>query len=290
MSIKLLTVASLLAAFLGGTFTPPPQPSSSAAAPLRVMSFNIRFNNPNDGADAWPHRKDRVAQLIRFHQADIVGVQEALKGMLDDLQERLPRHEWVGVGRADGKEEGEFSAIFYRPRRLELLEHDTFWLSETPEQVASVGWDASMERIATWARFRDRLTGEIFYHVNTHFDHRGEEARRESARLIVDRVREIAGNTPTVITGDFNAVEDSPPYEVLTGADAFRDAFYASEQAPYGPNSTWNGFEEITPGRRIDFIFVGSDVQVLQHGILTDAWDGRFPSDHLPVLAEVAIQ
>ena len=268
--------------------TAPPSPADSS---LRVMSFNIRFNNPDDGEDAWPNRRDRVAQLIRFHDADVVGVQEALLGQLQDLQERLPEYDWVGVGRADGKQEGEYSAIIYRDDRLALLDHDTFWLSETPQEVGSVGWDAALERIVTWARFRDRRTGEVFFHFNTHFDHRGEEARRESAALILEQIDEIAGSdVPVVLTGDFNALEDSAPYRILTGSDGLRDAYYASKRDHYGPSSTWTGFEEIAEGRRIDYVFVNDEVEVLQHGIITDRWGEHFPSDHLPVLAEIVLQ
>jgi len=266
--------------------------------PLRVMSFNLRYDEPKDGSNAWPHRRDMVASMIRFHDADLVGVQEALAPMLADLQERLPSHAWLGVGRADGKSGGEFSAIFYRTDRLELVDRGTFWLSETPEVPGSKSWDAALERIVTWARFRDRRTGKAFYHFNTHFDHQGEQARLESAKLLLRRLREKAGDGPALVTGDLNTVPGSAPYLTLTEAgpqdDAsprpLRDALTVSEQPPHGPTGTWNGFKAIEPGHRIDFVFVTDDVRVLRHGILSDTWDGRFPSDHLPVLAEIALQ
>jgi endonuclease/exonuclease/phosphatase family metal-dependent hydrolase len=231
--------------------------------------------------------------LIRFHEVDAVGVQEALLHQLADLEQRLPGFGRVGVGRADGREAGEYSAILYRTARLQLLESATFWLSPTPEIPGSKGWDTAIERIATWARFRDRETGCELVHLNTHFDHIGEEARRESARLIRRRLRRIANGLPVVVTGDLNAVPTSVPYRILTSdtlPDAIRplvDAFRVSEQPHYGPISTWTAFRAIEPDRRIDYVLVSSDVRVERHGILPDSWDGRFPSDHLPVLASV---
>ena len=267
---------------------------SASRTPLRVMSFNLRYDNPNDGANAWPNRKDWVASLVRFHDADVVGVQEALAHMLTDLDTRLPGYARVGVGRADGRAKGEFSAILYRTGRLTLLDSGTFWLSPTPEVVASKGWDAALERVATWARFRDRASGCSYLHLNTHFDHMGEVARQESARLIRRRLAELARGLPVVMTGDLNAVPSSLAYRTLTrdtvaGAIApLDDAMSKSRSGHYGPTSTWTAFRAIEPGRRIDYVLVSAPVTVLTHGALPDSWDGRFPSDHLPVLASLA--
>ena len=264
---------------------PRARPLQEAPDGLHAMSFNIRFNNPDDGEHAWPNRKDRVASVIRFHEADVAGLQEALIGQIRDLEARLPGYAWVGVGRGDGAEDGEFSPIFYRTERLELLEHDTFWLSTTPDVPGSQSWDAALPRIVTWARFRDRQTGQAFYHFNTHFDHRGETARLESARLITQQVDAIAEGAPTVVTGDFNVTPDAPPYAHLAGT--FADA-YAAVEAPHGPPGTYFGFEVTTEeGRRIDYVFTAGGVAVQRFGTLTDQWRGAYPSDHLPVLAEV---
>lgn len=299
--MKLFLMLPLLVLF---AYAPPAEgkhaaslsPAADTAASLQVLSFNLRLNTPADSQDAWPHRKENVAQLIQFYRTDVMGVQEALPGMLEDLEEELPEFEWFGEGR-DSTRSDEYSAIFYRPDRLELLSHDTFWLSETPEVPGSQSWDAALPRIVTWGRFRDRENGAVFYHFNTHFDHQGEEARRESAHLLLRHIEQIAGDTPVVVTGDFNADDTSQPYRILTGSDttaddlpALHDAKDTSESGHYGPNSTWNGFEEVAPDNRIDFIFVRGDVRVLRHAILTDTWNGRFPSDHLPVLAEVVIE
>lgn len=263
------------------------------APPLRIMSFNLRLNVASDGANAWPYRRDWVAALIRFHEADAVGVQEALVDMLRDLDERLPGFDRVGVGRADGREGGEFSAILYRTARLALLDSGTFWLSPTPEVPGSKGWDAALERIATWARFRDRATGCTYLHLNTHFDHIGETARQESARLIRRRLATLAAGDPVIVTGDLNSDPRSPVYRIFTrdtipdAIPPLADAFFVSETGHYGPTSSWTAFKAIEPDRRIDYVLVSPGVRVHSHGILPDSWNGRFPSDHLPVLATV---
>ena len=296
------TGVALAIAFLGGcTARPSPGPSpevrrEATAPPLRVMTFNIRYDTPNDGPNAWPHRRDWVAALIRYHEADAIGVQEALVHMLEELDARLPGFARVGVGRSDGRQAGEFSAILYRTARLDLLESGTFWLSPTPEAAGSKGWDAAIERVATWARFRDRATGCSHIHLNTHFDHVGVIARRESALLIRQRLGAMAGGLPVVVTGDVNADPASEPYRILTTDSAgvpgpvLRDAFAVSREGHYGPTSTWTAFRAIEPGRRIDYILVSADVGVGKHAILPDRWDDRFPSDHLPVLASLEIR
>ena len=269
-------------------------PSVVQAAPtradttLRVMTFNIRYNNPGDGAHAWPHRKERVASVIRFHQADFVGMQEALQGQIDDLEGLLPGYAWIGVGRDDGAAAGEFSPLFYRRARFELLEQATFWLSETPEVPGSQSWDAALPRIVTWGRFRDREAGTTFFVFNTHFDHRGQQAREESARLLAEKIRTIAGNTPVLVTGDFNAEPTTPVFRTMVADLA--DARAQSALPPHGPDGTLWGFtvEVDEPERRIDYIFVSPSVRVRRYAALTDHWNGHFPSDHIPILAEVA--
>lgn len=271
---------------LGGCARQDPQPVSPE--PVRVMSFNIRYDNPGDGLDAWPNRRDRVAGLIRFHGADLAGLQEALRSQIDDLEARLPDYDWIGVGRTDGADEGEFTPIFYRADRFSVQDQGNFWLSETPDVPGSKSWDAALERIATWAIFEDSASGIQFFALNTHFDHIGETARENSAALLVEMIDSLARDLPVVFTGDINTGPDSPPYKVITAS--FRDALHATEQEHYGPTSTWNGFEAIQPDRRIDFVFVNDAFRVIKHGILSDTWDGRFPSDHLPVLAEVVVR
>lgn len=259
--------------------------------PLTVMSYNIRYNNPGDGINAWPHRKDHVAEMIGpKYEADIIGLQEALKGQIDDLQERLPDYTWVGVGRSDGHQSGEFSPIFYRTDRFELLATNTFWLSEEPEMPGSTSWDTAITRVVTWARFLDRETEKEFYHFNTHFDHRGQQAREESARLIIERIDAIASDLPVVVTGDFNVNDQSRPYQIMVESERLEDARFASQTEHQGPTTTFNNWEELRdPETRIDYIFVTDDVTVLNHRILDDRYNGRFPSDHLPVVADVML-
>ena len=260
--------------------------------PLRVMSFNIRYDEPRDGVNAWANRKQKVADVIRFHKADLVGVQEALLTQLRDLEKLLPDIAWCGVGRTDGKESGEYSAILYRRSRFRVAGCGTFWLSETPDKAGSKAWDAALPRIVTWARLRDGATGKTFVHFNTHFDHMGERAREQSATLILKKAAEIAPKDPFLLTGDLNVTEDTAAYKTLAaGSDAIKlaDARYRSTHGHFGGDSTWNGFKELVPGRKIDFVFVRDGIKVLEHGILSDRWDGLWASDHLPVIAEVVI-
>lgn len=267
------------------------QPSAKNS-PVRVMTFNIRYNEPKDGENAWANRKTKVSGVIRFHRADLVGVQEALFEQLKDLETLLPDFAWCGAGRTDGKTSGEFSAILYRKARFKLVENSTFWLSETPEKAGSLGWDANYPRVVTWAKFYDTWTKRTFFHFNTHFDHRGERARVESSKLLLAEVEKIAGKYPFTVTGDFNAKESTEVYKILTGQTggakfSLKDARYTSVNEHFGPTSTFNEFKELIPEMKIDYIFVKDGLKVLEHGVLADRWDGRWASDHLPVLAEI---
>ncbi len=287
--LALLALLALLIPELDGGLHPNEPVVAAADSTLRVMTFNIRYNNPGDGEHAWPHRKERVASVIRFHEADLVGVQEALNGQIDDLEALLPAYAWIGVGRDDGVAAGEFSPIFYRQDRFEVVEQATFWLSETPEVPGSKSWDAAITRIVTWGRFRDKTTEEVFYLFNTHFDHRGEQARTQSARLLLEKIDALAGEAPVIVTGDFNVVPTTQAYRVMV--TELEDARHRSVTPPHGPDETYFGFtvEAGEEGRRIDYIFVHPDVRVQHYGVLTDHWNGHFPSDHLPVLAEVVL-
>lgn len=261
--------------------------SSSAASSVNVLSFNIRYNNPDDGEHAWPNRKGMVASVVRFHAADLVGMQEVLRSQIDDLTVLLPNYSWYGVGRNDGKNSGEFSPIFYRRDRFQLLDSGEFWLSENPDQIGSKSWDAALPRIATWVKFRDRESKQEFIHLNTHFDHRGEVARARSAELILDRLKTLSGNMPAVVTGDFNVPPESEAYATMTSM--LVDSKLESVSEPHGPEGTFGGFTVKVgdTGDRIDYVFVAEGTKVLRYAALSDQWDGRYPSDHLPVLAEI---
>lgn len=261
---------------------------------INVMSWNIRYNNPNDGINAWPNRKDWVAEIIIKNKIDIAGFQEVLVGQLDDLKQRLLEMEAYGVGRDDGKDAGEFSPIFFRRSRFNLLEKSTIWLSPTPDVPGSKGWDASLPRIASYVKLEDKQTAQTFFVINTHFDHRGEQARMESAAILVRSLHERFPESPVILTGDLNTGAKSPPYMTLVAAGAqgersFLDAYDHAEQKPIGPDSTWNGFNAIVPGQRIDFVMTTVTLKTLRFQILDDQRDGRFPSDHLPVVTTLEL-
>lgn len=264
---------------------------ASAAEPFKVASFNLRLNVASDGPDAWPHRRAQVLALARYHDWDLIGTQEGLPDQVADL-ETLPGFTRVGVGRDDGAERGEHAAVFVRTARFEVLRSGTFWLSETPERP-SKGWDGRCcNRIATWVELRDKRAddaGRLFL-FNTHFDHEGVVARRESARLLLSRWHALAGSTPTLVIGDFNSAPGSEPVQLLL--QSLQDARATSRTPPYGPAGTFQGFKidaPLTEQTRIDHIFHTRGIEVLKWGALTDSLRGRFPSDHLPVEATVTL-
>lgn len=264
-----------------------------AQQPLHVMTFNIRLNVASDSLNAWPYRKDKLASQVLFHKAELLGVQEALYEQMMDLGQRLPRFKFVGAGREDGKTKGEYSAIFYDTTRLQLLGSNTFWLSLTPEVPGSKSWDAAITRIVTWAKFKDRKTKKIFFAFNTHFDHMGKVARRESASLLLQKVKEIAGTTPAVITGDFNAKPTDEPIQVVMDKNNplhLSDSKELSATPHYGPTGTFNGFRsKETDDQPIDYIFLKGNWKVASHATISQSWDGRFASDHFSVLAELLL-
>lgn len=261
---------------------------------LRVMTFNIRYHTPDDGQDAWPNRRKAVFGIIGLHRPDIVGVQEALPGQFAELRSGLPEYTWLGVGRRDGVSEGEYAAIGIRPDRFDVEATDTFWLSETPGEAGRVGWDADEPRIVTWAKLRDTRSGERIAHYNTHFDHLGEIARRESAALLRKRVEETPDTHHLVITGDFNCTRRDEPLRRLTSAETSRDRTPRLAKGPHarwtlGPDTSRTDFASIRPGLKIDHILVSESLDVDLHATVTQRRaDGRYPSDHLPVIASLA--
>ena len=263
------------------------QAEPNASLPrLTVGTFNIRYANPGDGLDLWALRKDSVAQLLVSQEVDLVGLQEVLQGQLNDLRRHMPDYDSFGVGRDDGKSKGEFSPILFHKKRLKLIEGSTRWLSTTPEVPGSKSWDAAITRIATRCEFELPGSGRRFVAYNTHFDHRGTQARLASAKLL--RAWLQAERLPVVLTGDFNCrVTDAPLVELTAQRDGSRRFFDTRELAAkaIGPDSTWNGFKAIEAGQRIDFVLVDRKWDVEQHVIdERRTATGRFPSDHLPVI------
>jgi len=260
---------------------------SKKQTPFNIITYNIRMNTPDDGDNAWPMRKEKVAGLLKFHKADIFNVQEALPEQMDDLTAMFPDFDHVGVGRDDGKRAGEHMAIFYSKRRFSKIDDGMFWLSETPDKPG-MGWDAACNRTCTWIKLKDNITGRKFFVLDTHLDHRGNKAREEGAKLIINRISEINNeNLPLILTGDFNLVKDSSPIQsILKVLDDARDK---SVTTPYGPEGTSGGFAVKAKSRTIDFIFVNKKVTVLRHGVLSDSFNMFHPSDHLPDLAEIQL-
>ena len=267
------------------------QASVQTDEPVCVMTFNIRYDNPADSLDNWAYRKDRAAKAIRFYDADIVGTQEVLHNQLEDLRQRLPGYEVIGVGREDGKEKGEYSALWYRKDRFTAKGSGWFWLSETPGVAGSKGWDGACERIATWAKLQDKRTGKELFVLNTHLDHVGVEARREGVKLVLDKVRELGGDLPVIVTGDFNAEPASDVIRQVTdpsNPEHLTDA-RAVAALVYGPDWTFHDFGRVPMDQRqrIDYVFVKNGLEVLKYGILVETEGDAFLSDHAPVLVSV---
>lgn len=259
---------------------------------LNIMTFNVRYDNPEDGSQNWKFRKDNAAKAIRLHDVDIVGMQEVLKNQLNDLIERLPGYAYVGVAREDGKEEGEYAPIFYLKDKFEYIDGGTFWLSETPDKP-SIGWDACCNRISTWGIFRELSSGMEFVVFNTHFDHVGKIARINSAHLLLEKVKELANGRTVVITGDFNATPNSETIQAMTENNGQRTLLNSSQEAQltYGPQWTFHDFGKVPPleCETIDYVFVGQEVKVLKYAVLSEDINEVYLSDHCPILVQLGI-
>ncbi|HRP58268.1 endonuclease/exonuclease/phosphatase family protein [Agriterribacter sp.] len=255
--------------------------------PVVIATYNIRYNNAHDSLNAWPNRKENVKALIRFHEFDIFGTQEGLIEQINGISE-LEAYARTGHGRDDGKEAGEHSAIFYKKDRFKLLESGDFWLSEIPEKPGK-GWDAKCcNRICSWGKFQDQQTRKTFYFFSVHFDHQGVIARRESGKLMVKKIQEIAKNAPVICVGDFNSTPETE--QIKTMQTILNDSYKVTQDPPYGPVGTFNSFRFTAPMKnRIDYIFVSKGIKVLKYGVLTDAKDQRYPSDHQPVMIKAVI-
>lgn len=254
-------------------------------------TFNIRYDNPADAQNNWQYRKDSVAKFILDHDLDVVGMQEVLHNQLEELKERLSEYQAVGVGRDDGKTKGEYAPLFFKKNRFEVLDSNTFWLSQYPDSVGFIGWDGACCRIATWAKLKDKKNGKIFMAVNTHFDHVGVEARREGALLIMKKIQDIVGNRPAVLTGDFNVTDQSEAYSTLTtNKFVFKDAYKESTKKT-GASYTFHDYGRIDDKdcEKIDFIFVTPNIKVGDSFIPQepDAEKG-FLSDHNPQVTSLS--
>lgn len=251
---------------------------------LTVMTWNIRYNNPGDGANAWPKRKEKVMAFLIEADPQLMCMQEVLADQLKDLRNSLPRYSTFGAGRDDGREAGEYVPVFYDKARFQFLKGSHFWLSETPDQPGKLGWDAACTRMVTWISLAVASSKDTLFVFNTHFDHMGVKARLMSAKLLTHAVDSLAGNHPVIITGDFNSSDQDSPHQVITGA-GFTDSRYVSVAPPAGPEYTFTGFEVTNqPGERIDFIYVRNTKPVQNYIVRDNRSNGFYLSDHLPVL------
>lgn len=259
---------------------------SSFTQTMITGTFNLRYDNPGDSGNLWKNRAPIAAALIRFHQFDILGTQEGLRNQLDDLQRELPEYAFYGIGRDDGKARGEYSAIFYKKALFKVVDSGDFWLSEHPERPG-FGWDARINRICSWLKLQRVKDKKTFYVFNVHYDHRGVQARIESSKLMLEKIRTIAGNQPVIFTGDFNGNHESEWYLSIKNSGMVKDAFTLADK-PYMNNGSFNAFQTNNPATDIiDHIFITRHFSVKRYGILTDTYHGKFPSDHFPVLAEL---
>jgi len=285
---------------------------------ITVATYNMRNdNNKEDAArgNGWKQRYPVIASMIRFHGFDIFGTQECMHHQLENLKDSLPGYAYVGVGRDDGKLAGEHSAIFYNAEKFKLLDNGDFWMAEETDKPVK-GWDAVLPRICSWGKFKEIKSGFTFYFFNLHMDHVGVKARAESAKLVMDKVRKMAGNIPTILTGDFNVDQHSESYTLINTSGLLRDA-YETTAIRYAENGTFNSFNPNSKtDSRIDHIFLTRQFRVEKYGILLDTYRGpvvsangdqekvaavdapkeisltkyvaRVPSDHFPVMAVIS--
>ena len=285
----------------------------AASAQMLVGSYNIRYKNAQDSlrGDLWTKRCQVICDQVNFMSPDIFGAQEVLYPQLQDMLRGLDGYDYIGVGRDDGKQAGEYAAIFYKKNRVRLLSQGNFWLSETPERPG-LGWDAACIRICTWGKFKNLRTKKKFYYFNLHMDHVGIQARREAAKLVVARIKEIAKGAPVVLTGDFNVDQYDEIYRIFTDSGVLKDS-YVSARLRFAENGTFNSFKsDLFTKSRIDHIFVSPQTRVEAYGVFTDSYwtpdtaaspsqkasdapqeisfqryQRRLPSDHYPVFVRL---
>ncbi len=288
--------------------------SALYAQKLTVATYNIRNENQGDVANGngWKQRCPVITQLIRFHDFEIFGAQEVLFGQLNDMLTQLPGYGYIGVGRNDGVNAGEFSPIFYKKYMFNLVQSGHFWLSET-EDKPNVGWDAALPRICTWGRFRIKENGKTFWFFNLHMDHIGLQARLESSKLVIKKIQNMCGNEPVILTGDFNVDQTSEGYQYISASGILQDS-YETADIRYALNGTFNDFmPNLKTSSRIDHVFVSKGFHVVRYGVLTDTYRSdadketpeikssqfpkevslsgfvpRLPSDHYPVKVELS--
>jgi endonuclease/exonuclease/phosphatase family metal-dependent hydrolase len=261
---------------------------------INVMTFNVRYDNPEDSLNNWKYRKENAANAIRFYDIDILGTQEVLHKQLLDMKSLLPEYEVIGVGRKDGKEQGEYSALWFKKSRFSLVKSGYFWLSQTPDVPGSLGWDGACERIATWAILKDKRTNKSLFVLNTHFDHVGKVARRESVKLLLNSINKIGQKLPVIVTGDFNSDPSSSVIKSLTDSNNALHLTDSRVVSPlvYGPGWSFHDFGRLPIKDRelIDYIFVRGGIKVLKYGVLAETNNTTYFSDHTPVMIRIEMK
>jgi endonuclease/exonuclease/phosphatase family metal-dependent hydrolase len=261
--------------------------TSISAQKLKMMTYNIRFDNPGDGENSWTNRKEYWVSQVAFYEPDIFGIQEALPNQVTDIASLFPKYNYVGIGR-DGIDKGESSNIFFKKNRFKVLEENTFWLSETPDKITK-GWDAALNRVCTYVLLKDSKTNQRFWVFNTHLDHMGELAKTNSILLILSKIKEInTKNYPVFLMGDFNS--EPTAERIINLKKEMNDSRDISDEKPFGPSGTFNGFKNNNAVTKlIDYIFLSKDnlYKVNKYAVLSDSKDLKYPSDHLPVYIEL---
>lgn len=284
MKKNLLFFLTLVLLFITGC-------NQSTPLSLKVMTFNIRYDNPADGDNNWKFRKDAAFAMIQEQDCDLIGTQEVLANQLADFNAALPAYDYVGIGREDGVDQGEYSAIFFKKDRFNVMNKGNFMLSETPDIFGSKGWDGACERIASWARLQDKSTGKEVFFINTHLDHVGIQARREGVNLIQDKAFELAQGASIILTGDFNA---EPESDVIQNVVNTNKAHYlidtrTTAKEVKGTPWTFHDFDRLPINKReyIDYIFVSPTAKTTIYEVLPMDYNNKLVSDHSPVIAEV---
>ena len=279
---------AILALFLVLSIAFNPFTINAQSISLNILTYNIRLINPGDAPNTWNARKQKVFSLISVAKPDVFGLQEPLYEQVKDIEHAFPDYTRVGVGRDDGKEAGEYSPLFFNEHKFKMLSSGTFWLSQSPSVSGSRGWDATCNRVVSWVQLKDYKTGKVFFVFCTHFDHMGEIARRNSAKLLLHAVDSLSGKNPVMVVGDFNSKPDSEPYHILTDTSNPEHLLDARENCknPVGPKYTYTGFSVgAQPGDRIDYIFLKNKVKALSFRVNNKSDGIYYPSDHLPVSA-----
>lgn len=256
---------------------------------IDVISYNIRYDNPDDAPNNWDNRKEFLIAQLNFYRPDVFGVQEGLIHQVKEIDSGLEDYAYFGVGRDFGDERGEHTAIFYNTKTVALIDESTFWLSTSP-QTPSKGWDAALPRTCTYGVFKIKNSGARFMVFNTHFDHKGDRAREKSSKLILKKIKELnPENYPVVVTGDFNLESNSKGVQIILSE--MKDSFEEAGKNAFGPKGTFNGFRiDKAVERRIDYIFVSDEFKIIKSAILSDSDDARYPSDHLPVFTRLKLE